>query len=141
MPSLQTIALFMGTALVLNLTSGPAILFILSRCLGEGPRCGYRIRLWAGYRVDYSRTRGGVRFISLVVVFATGIQHHKILRLVYLGISGLMKGGIAGAKAGIGKRSRTILNLLAGLSDRSTESETSAVLLLVSTAICRSDTR
>jgi threonine/homoserine/homoserine lactone efflux protein len=36
MPSVQTIALFMGTALALNLTPGPAILFILSRCLGDG---------------------------------------------------------------------------------------------------------
>jgi threonine/homoserine/homoserine lactone efflux protein len=33
---MQTIVLFMGTALALNLTPGPAILFILSRCLGEG---------------------------------------------------------------------------------------------------------
>jgi threonine/homoserine/homoserine lactone efflux protein len=36
MPRLQTIALFMVSALVLNLTPGPAVLFILSRCFGEG---------------------------------------------------------------------------------------------------------
>ena len=36
MPSFQTIGLFMATALALNLTPGPAILFILSRCLGQG---------------------------------------------------------------------------------------------------------
>jgi threonine/homoserine/homoserine lactone efflux protein len=36
MPSWQTIALFIVSALVLNLTPGPAILFILSRCLGQG---------------------------------------------------------------------------------------------------------
>ena len=36
MPSLETIMLFMATALVLNLTPGPSILFILSRCLAEG---------------------------------------------------------------------------------------------------------
>lgn len=33
MPSLQTVVLFMASALALNLTPGPAILFILSRCL------------------------------------------------------------------------------------------------------------
>lgn len=36
MPSFQTIGLFIATALALNLTPGPAILFILSRCLGQG---------------------------------------------------------------------------------------------------------
>lgn len=36
MPSLQTVVLFMASALALNLTPGPAILFILSRCLGHG---------------------------------------------------------------------------------------------------------
>jgi threonine/homoserine/homoserine lactone efflux protein len=36
MPSLQTVVLFMASALALNLTPGPAILFILSRCLGQG---------------------------------------------------------------------------------------------------------
>ena len=36
MPSWQTVALFMISALALNLTPGPAILFILSRCLGQG---------------------------------------------------------------------------------------------------------
>ncbi len=36
MPSRQTIVLFMISAFGLNLTPGPAILFILSRCLGQG---------------------------------------------------------------------------------------------------------
>jgi hypothetical protein len=35
-PRVQTIMLFMATALALNLTPGPSILFILSRCLGQG---------------------------------------------------------------------------------------------------------
>jgi threonine/homoserine/homoserine lactone efflux protein len=36
MPSPQTIVLFMISALALNLTPGPAILFILSRSFGQG---------------------------------------------------------------------------------------------------------
>ena len=36
MPSPQTMLLFMGTSLALNLAPGPAILFILSRCLAQG---------------------------------------------------------------------------------------------------------
>jgi len=35
-PNVQTVMLFMATALALNLTPGPSILFILSRCLGQG---------------------------------------------------------------------------------------------------------
>ncbi len=36
MPSPQTIALFMIAALALNVTPGPAILFLLSRSMREG---------------------------------------------------------------------------------------------------------
>jgi threonine/homoserine/homoserine lactone efflux protein len=36
MPAPHTVALFMISALALNLTPGPAILFVLSRALGQG---------------------------------------------------------------------------------------------------------
>ena len=38
MPTVPTIPLFVATAQALNVTPGPSILFILSRCLGQG-RC------------------------------------------------------------------------------------------------------
>ena len=40
MPTGQTVALFMIAALALNLTPGPSILFILSRCMAQGRRAG-----------------------------------------------------------------------------------------------------
>ena len=47
MPTVQTIVLFMTTALALNLTPGLSILFILSRCLGQGRRAATaRIQNW-----------------------------------------------------------------------------------------------
>lgn len=38
MPTVPTILLLVATAQALNVTPGPSILFILSRCLGQG-RC------------------------------------------------------------------------------------------------------
>src|SRR4051812_18147873 len=46
MPSLQTVVLFMASALALNLTPGPAIVFILSRCLGQGRTGRNRVGVW-----------------------------------------------------------------------------------------------
>ena len=40
MPGLQTILLFRAAALALNLTPGPSILFILSRCISQGRGAG-----------------------------------------------------------------------------------------------------
>src|SRR4051794_33295443 len=37
-PSANTVVLFMLSALALNLSPGPSILFILSRCMAEGRR-------------------------------------------------------------------------------------------------------
>jgi hypothetical protein len=40
MPTNHMIALFMLSALALNLSPGPSILYILSRCMGQGRKAG-----------------------------------------------------------------------------------------------------
>ncbi len=61
MPSRQTGVLFMISAFGLNLTPGPAILFILSCCLGQGQGCGRRFGIWACHRIGDPGGRGGIR--------------------------------------------------------------------------------
>jgi len=112
MPSVQTIALLMGTALALNLTPGPAILFIVSRCLGEG-RAAAIVSVFglATASIIHALAAGfGLSaLLSYSSVAFSIIKYCGAAYLVYLGISGLMKGGVAGAIAGIGKPSRTAL--------------------------------
>jgi threonine/homoserine/homoserine lactone efflux protein len=110
MPSVQTIALFMGTALALNLTPGPAILFIVSRCLGEG-RAAAIVSVFGLATASIIHALTAAFGLSAMLSYSPAafsiIKYCGAAYLVYLGISGLMKGGIAGAIAGIGERSRT----------------------------------
>jgi threonine/homoserine/homoserine lactone efflux protein len=112
MPSVQTIALFMGTALALNLTPGPAILFILSRCLGKG-RAAAIVSVFGLATASVIHALAAASGLSALLSYSPAafgtIKYCGAAYLVYLGISGLMKGGIAGAVAGIGRRSRTPL--------------------------------
>jgi threonine/homoserine/homoserine lactone efflux protein len=112
MPSVQTIALFMGTALALNLTPGPAILFILSRCLGEG-RTAAIVSVFGLATASIIHALAAAFGLSALFSYSpvafSIIKYCGAAYLVYLGISGFMKGGAAGATAGIDKRSRTTL--------------------------------
>jgi threonine/homoserine/homoserine lactone efflux protein len=112
MPSVETIALFMGTALALNLTLGPAILFILSRCLGEG-RAAAIVSVFGLATASIIHALTAAFGLSAMLSYSPAafsiIKYCGAAYLVYLGISGLMKGGIAGAIAGIGERYRTSL--------------------------------
>ena len=99
MPRFQTIGLFMASALALNLTPGPAIMFILSRCLGEG-RAAAVVSVFglAGASIIHAVAAAvGVAalFAYSPVAFAI-IKYCGAAYLVYLGLSGLRKGGISG---------------------------------------------
>jgi threonine/homoserine/homoserine lactone efflux protein len=99
MPTFQTVLLFMATALALNLTPGPAILFILSRCLGQG-------RTAAVVSVFGLATASIVHAVAaafgLSALFAYSpiafdvIKYCGAAYLIYLGVSGFFKGGIGG---------------------------------------------
>jgi threonine/homoserine/homoserine lactone efflux protein len=101
MPSVQTIALFMGTALALNLTPGPAILFIVSRCLGEG-RAAAIVSVFGLATASIIHALAAAFGLSALLWYspvAFGIiKYCGAAYLVYLGISGLMKGGVAGGQ-------------------------------------------
>src|SRR6266404_3950604 len=104
MPSLQTMLLFLGTALALNLTPGPAILFILSRCLGQGRNAA----IVSVFGLDTASViQALAASCGLSAVFAYSPIAFNILKycgaayLVYLGVSGFITGGIAGAATSI----------------------------------------
>ena len=102
MPSFHTIGLFMATALALNLTPGPAILFILSRGLGQGR--GAAIASVFGLATASIMHAVAAAF-GLSAVFTYSPIAFDIVRycgaayLMYLGVSGFFKGGLSGVAA------------------------------------------
>jgi len=104
MPNPQTIALFMISALAINLTPGPAILFILSRCFGQG-RAAAIVAVF-GLATASALHAVAVAF-GLSAVFAHSpfafslIKYCGAAYLVYLGVTGFLSGGIAGLAAGV----------------------------------------
>src|SRR5260221_8468230 len=112
MPSLQTILLFMATALALNLTPGPAIVFILSRCFGQGRAAAV---VWVFGLATASIIHAIAVAFGLSALFAYSPLAFDIIKycgaayLVYLGISGFIRGGIAGAIARDDRRARPSL--------------------------------
>ena len=112
MPSLQTIGLFIATALALNLTPGPAILFILSRCLGQGRRAAI-VSVFG--LATASVIQAVAAAFGLSAVFAYSPVAFDILKfcgaayLVYLGVSGFVRGGLAGVVTNVAGRARSSL--------------------------------
>jgi threonine/homoserine/homoserine lactone efflux protein len=100
MPSAQTIALFMISALALNLTLGPAMLFILSRCLGQGRAAAVLsvLGLATASVIHAVAASFGLSalFVQSPLAFAI-VKYCGAGYLVYLGIKGFFSGGIAGA--------------------------------------------
>jgi threonine/homoserine/homoserine lactone efflux protein len=99
MPSWQTIAVFMISALALNLTPGPAILFILSRCLGEG-RSAAVVSVFGLATASVMHAVAvafglSVLFVYSPLAFAI-VKYCGAAYLIYLGIAGLLSGGAAG---------------------------------------------
>jgi len=94
--------LFMATALALNLTPGPSILFILSRCLGQGRRAAIAsvFGLATASVIHAFATAFGLSALFAYSPLAFDfIKYCGAAYLVYLGITGFLKGGIAGVAA------------------------------------------
>jgi threonine/homoserine/homoserine lactone efflux protein len=112
MPSSQTALLFMMTALALNLTPGPAILFILSRCFSQG-RAAAVVSVFGLATVSF--THAVAATFGLSTLFAYSPIAFDIIKycgagyLVYLGISGFIRGGIASAITNVDQRARPSL--------------------------------
>jgi threonine/homoserine/homoserine lactone efflux protein len=95
MPSVQTITLFMATALALNVTPGPSILFILSRCLGQGRRKGAIASVFGLATASVIQAFGTAFGLSALFVYSPIIKYCGPAYLIYLGVSSFLKGGIA----------------------------------------------
>lgn len=99
MPSSQTIALFMISALALNLTPGPAILFILSRSVGQGRAAAFVsvFGLATASVIHAVAASFGLSALFVHSPFAFAIvKYCGAGYLVYLGIAGFLSRGIAG---------------------------------------------
>lgn len=102
MPSFHTVMLFLATALALNLTPGPSILFILSRCLREG-RTAAIVSVFGLATASIIHAFAAAFGLSALFAYSPlsfdAIKYCGAAYLVYLGISGFLKGGVAGAMA------------------------------------------
>ena len=102
----------MASALALNLTPGPAILFILSRCLAEG-RAAAVVSVFglaaASIVHAIAATFGLAALFAYSPVAFTITKYCGTGYLVYLGVSGLRKGGIRGVVTQPKTRARTSL--------------------------------
>jgi threonine/homoserine/homoserine lactone efflux protein len=102
MPDLQTIALFMISALALNLTPGPAILFILSRSFGQG-RAAAVASVFGLATASVIQAVAAASGLSALFVYSplafAFVKYCGAAYLVYLGISGFLTGGLAGVAA------------------------------------------
>ena len=99
MPTPQTIALFMISALALNLTPGPAVLFILSRSFGQGREAAVVavLGLATASVIQAVAAAFGLSALFLYSPLAFAIvKYCGAAYLVYLGIAGFRSGGIAG---------------------------------------------
>lgn len=112
MPTAQTIALFMGTALALNLTPGPSILFILSRCLGQGRRAAIAsvFGLATASVMQALATAFGLSALFVYSPLAFDIiKYCGAAYLVYLGVCSFLQGGVAGVTARMSRVRRASL--------------------------------
>ena len=112
MPSSQTALLFMLAALALNLTPGPAILFILSRCLGQGRTAAIVsvFGLATASILDAVATAFGLSAVFTYSPIAFDIiRYCGAAYLVYLGVSGFLKGGFGSLAARPASRFRASL--------------------------------
>jgi threonine/homoserine/homoserine lactone efflux protein len=101
MPSNHAIALFMLSALVLNISPGPSILYILSRCLGEGGRrAGVVSALGMGTAAVVHAAAVALGLSTLLTYSPLAfslLKYLGALYLVYLGVRGFLSGGALGA--------------------------------------------
>jgi threonine/homoserine/homoserine lactone efflux protein len=95
----QTIALFMASALALNLTPGPAILFILSRSFGQGRAAAVVSVFGLGTASVIQAVTAAFGLSALFVysplAFAI-VKYCGAAYLFYLGVIGFLSEGLAG---------------------------------------------
>jgi threonine/homoserine/homoserine lactone efflux protein len=100
MPEPQTIALFMISALALNLTPGPAILFILSRSFGQGRAAAVAsvFGLATASVIQAIAASFGLSALFVHSPFAFAIvKYCAAACLVYLGVAGFLSGASPGS--------------------------------------------
>ena len=111
-PRADTIALFMLSALALNLSPGPSILYILSRCMGQGRRAGIVSVLGlatAAVLQAFAAAFGlSALFVYSPLAFAI-VKYCGAAYLVYLGLRGLAAGGLVGAAVAVADAPRRSL--------------------------------
>ena len=93
MPSRYNVLLFMGTALALNLSPGPSILYILSRSVGQGREAGLVsvLGLATATLIHAVAMALGLSTLLLYSPFAFAIvKYLGAAYLVYLGITTLL---------------------------------------------------
>lgn len=103
-PRADAVVLFMLSALALNLSPGPSILYILSRCMGQGRRAGIISALGlatAAVLQAFAAAFGlSALFAYSPLAFAV-IKYCGAAYLIYLGLRGLVAGGLVGAAAAV----------------------------------------
>ena len=94
MPKPETVLIFMATALALNVTPGPSILYILSRSLGHGRTAGVVSALGLGVG---SLIHAGAAALGLSVIIAysppvyLAVKYLGAAYLVYMGVRLLIR--------------------------------------------------
>jgi threonine/homoserine/homoserine lactone efflux protein len=108
MPTAQSILLFMAAALALNLTPGPSILYILSRCMAEGRTAGIVSALGLGTAALAHAVAAALGLSTLFLYSPIAFALLKYLGaayLLYLGLRGLFSGaGLAAPSQAAGRR-------------------------------------
>lgn len=93
MPTIETIIVFMGAALALNVTPGPSILYVMSRSVGQGRTAGLVSALGLG---TGSLIHAGAAALGLSVILAYSPLAYTVVKylgagyLVYLGVQILL---------------------------------------------------
>ncbi len=108
MPDTDSLILFVGAALLLLLTPGPAVLFIIARSVEQGRRAGIvsSLGLGLGGLLHVAAAASGVS--AILAASASAFQVVKLLGaayLVYLGLQALRFGGEARATTPVRVRS------------------------------------
>jgi threonine/homoserine/homoserine lactone efflux protein len=115
LPHPTTILLFMLTALAINVSPGPAILYILSRAIGQGRQAGivsvFGLATASVLQAFAAAAGLSTLFLYSPIAFAV-VKYCGAAYLIYLGVRGLMAGGIAGAVAAGGNGPRLSLGTI-----------------------------
>jgi threonine/homoserine/homoserine lactone efflux protein len=117
MPTLDTLLVFAGAALVLAALPGPGLLYVAGRTLAEGRRVGLASSLGAGLGGLVHVLAGAVGVSALIVASATAFTALKVVGGLYLlhlawqtwrsaGAAALPDGGGPGVRAGAGRALR-----------------------------------